>query len=201
MDGPDGPRATHARSVSFHADSHRPMRWVVAATGPIESRTNPGFRMSRPKPATSPPGVTVLVPGDGIEIRKPDRLPPEVGCQTLAKGADGSGTIPWRSLRMYVIIETSAMAVSGIPLVAPTLPVIKESVGISNVEVGLMMTAYTFPGIVLAPFVGMYTDRIGRRPPLSEGGRSCSASGRGSRSRPPTRPSANWFPRSFGRER
>lgn len=71
--------------------------------------------------------------------------------------------VPWRSPRLHVILSTSLIAIMGIAMLGPVLPTLKGVFTVTDAQVGLVLTAYTAPGIVLAPFVGLVSDRIGRR--------------------------------------
>lgn len=71
--------------------------------------------------------------------------------------------IPWRSGTFYVIIASSLMGVMGISLISPVLPELRPVFGVSDTQVGLVITAYTLPGIFLTPFIGLLADRIGRK--------------------------------------
>jgi MFS family permease len=51
----------------------------------------------------------------------------------------------------------------GVSLLGPVLPTLQSVFAVSDAQVGLVLTAYTIPGIFLAPFVGYIADRIGRR--------------------------------------
>ncbi|AZH27116.1 MFS transporter [Haloplanus aerogenes] len=55
------------------------------------------------------------------------------------------------------------MGVMGVSLVSPVLPDLRPVFGVSDAQVGLVITAYTLPGIVVTPFVGLVADRFGRR--------------------------------------
>ncbi|WP_081927341.1 MFS transporter [Halobellus rufus] len=71
--------------------------------------------------------------------------------------------IPWGASTLYVILSCSLMAVMGVSLISPVLPAIRGAFEISDAQVGLVITAYTLPGIFLTPFMGLIADRIGRR--------------------------------------
>ncbi len=71
--------------------------------------------------------------------------------------------VPWRSPKFHVILSSTLMGIMGVALLGPVLPTLKEVFVISDARVGLVLTAYTLPGIVLAPFVGLAADRIGRK--------------------------------------
>lgn len=55
------------------------------------------------------------------------------------------------------------IGVMGVSLLAPVLPALRGEFGVTDSQVGLIITVYTLPGIVLTPFVGFAADRIGRR--------------------------------------
>lgn len=76
---------------------------------------------------------------------------------------DGESDIPWRSPRLQVILASSLIGVMGVSLLSPVLPALRSTFAITDAQVGLIITVYTFPGIVLTPFVGLAADRIGRR--------------------------------------
>ena len=54
------------------------------------------------------------------------------------------------------------MAVLGVASIAPALPRIAESLDVSAGSVGLLVTAFTFPGVILTTFAGILADRYGR---------------------------------------
>lgn len=68
-----------------------------------------------------------------------------------------------RSLRLPVVLSATLMGIMGVALLGPVLPTLKGTFEVSDAQVGLVLTAYTTPGIVIAPFVGLVSDRIGRR--------------------------------------
>ena len=71
--------------------------------------------------------------------------------------------IPWSSPRLHVILASSLIGVMGVSLLSPVIPALRSAFGVTDSQVGLIITVYTFPGIVLTPFVGLAADRIGRR--------------------------------------
>jgi len=75
----------------------------------------------------------------------------------------GLAIVPWRSSTLYVILSCSLMGVMGVSLVSPVLPDLRPVFGVTDAQVGLVITAYTLPGVVVTPFVGLVADRFGRR--------------------------------------
>ncbi len=51
----------------------------------------------------------------------------------------------------------------GVSSIAPALPAIVHDLGISNLDVAWLITAFSLPGMVMAPFTGILADRFGRR--------------------------------------
>ena len=77
--------------------------------------------------------------------------------------ADSDVGVPWRSPRLYLLLATAAVAPLDVTVVGPALPAIADAFGVSSARSGLVITAFAAPGAVLAPVVGMYADRFGRR--------------------------------------
>lgn len=63
-------------------------------------------------------------------------------------------------LVVYGITLMPVMAVSG---VAPAFPAVAEALSVPPESTGLLITAFTLPGILLAPFLGILADRWGRK--------------------------------------
>lgn len=55
------------------------------------------------------------------------------------------------------------MGVMGITLISPVLPALRPVFGVSDPQVGLLITLYTLPGIFLTPIIGVLADRLGRK--------------------------------------
>ncbi|RQG89730.1 MFS transporter [Natrarchaeobius chitinivorans] len=71
--------------------------------------------------------------------------------------------MPWHSRTFHVIIASSLMGVMGVSLISPVLPELRHAFGVADTQVGLVITAFTFPGIFLTPVIGLVADRIGRK--------------------------------------
>ncbi|WP_251342941.1 MFS transporter [Haloplanus halophilus] len=73
------------------------------------------------------------------------------------------GDVPWRSPRLYLLLAIAAVGPLDVNIIGPVLPAIAEAFDVSSARSGLVITAFAAPGAVLAPVVGMYADRLGRR--------------------------------------
>ena len=62
-----------------------------------------------------------------------------------------------------MIFGVTLMAVLGVASIAPALPSIVAALQISRTDVGLLIVAFTFPGAMMTPFVGVLGDRFGRK--------------------------------------
>ncbi len=65
--------------------------------------------------------------------------------------------------RLYVIFSITLIAVMGVASITPALPKISETLHLSKTQIGLLISAFTFPGIFLTPVAGILADRIGRK--------------------------------------
>jgi ACDE family multidrug resistance protein len=74
-----------------------------------------------------------------------------------------SQTSLYRQRNLYIIFAVTLMAVLGVSSITPAFPKIVRELGISSAQVGLLITLFTLPGIILAPFLGVLADRIGRK--------------------------------------
>lgn len=76
-------------------------------------------------------------------------------------------SVPWTSPRFQVIVLSSLMGVMGVSLISPALPTVRAALDISDAQAALLVTAFTVPGIVLSPLLGVLADRYGRRAVLA----------------------------------
>lgn len=74
--------------------------------------------------------------------------------------ADGS---PYTDPNLWLLFAVTLVAVGNVSSVAPAFPRIVDVFGISRVQVGWIVTAYSLPGIVSAPVAGILADRLGRK--------------------------------------
>lgn len=67
-----------------------------------------------------------------------------------------------RSL-FVLILAITGTGIMGNTLLAPAIPDILDDFGISDAGAGLLIAASSFPGILMAPVIGVLADRLGRR--------------------------------------
>ena len=63
---------------------------------------------------------------------------------------------------LHVIFGGTLMAVLGTSSITPAFTEIQHTLGISSGQVGLLITIYTLPGILLTPVAGVLSDSYGR---------------------------------------
>ena len=68
-----------------------------------------------------------------------------------------------RDSNLYIIFGITLLVVMGVSSIAPALPAIVHDLGISNLDVAWLITAFSLPGMVIAPFTGILADRVGRK--------------------------------------
>ena len=64
---------------------------------------------------------------------------------------------------LLIIFSITLMAVLGVSSLTPVFPQVVEVFGIRRQEVTWLITAFTFPGVILSPFFGVLADRWGRK--------------------------------------
>ncbi|BAY44310.1 major facilitator transporter [Scytonema sp. HK-05] len=62
-----------------------------------------------------------------------------------------------------IICAVSLMAVLGVASVSPTFPRLAHELGVNPKNIGLLITFFTFPSLVLGPVIGVLADRLGRK--------------------------------------
>ena len=62
-----------------------------------------------------------------------------------------------------LIAAVTVTGVMGNTLISPAIPDIRDDFGLSNAAAGVLVAAAAFPGVFLAPLIGVLADRFGRR--------------------------------------
>ena len=81
---------------------------------------------------------------------------------TEAEKQDGIRKV-YKDHNLHVLFGITLMAVLGVTSVTPAFPRVIQEFGISSGQVGLLITFFTLPGIVLTPVLGIMSDRYGRK--------------------------------------
>lgn len=68
-----------------------------------------------------------------------------------------------RSRNMQLVIAIAMVTMFGASVISPALPVIQEALNIDIADIGLLVSAFSLPGIVSIPIIGIMADRYGRR--------------------------------------
>lgn len=68
-----------------------------------------------------------------------------------------------RGPRLYLIFAVTLMVVLGVASITPAFPAVMRRFDVSQEQVGLLITAFTIPGVVLTLVFGVLADRYGRR--------------------------------------
>jgi predicted MFS family arabinose efflux permease len=68
-----------------------------------------------------------------------------------------------RNPNLWLLFAVTMMAVGNVSSVSPAFPGMMEVFGIDATQIGWVVTAYSLPGVVSAPLVGVMADRIGRK--------------------------------------
>jgi MFS family permease len=68
-----------------------------------------------------------------------------------------------RDRNLYLVFSISLISTLGVSTVSPAFPKIMAALKISEAEVGMLITAFSIPGVILAPFIGVPGDRLGRK--------------------------------------
>ncbi|MFC1724557.1 MFS transporter [candidate division KSB1 bacterium] len=66
-------------------------------------------------------------------------------------------------INLPIIFSITLMAVAGVASITPAFPLIIEKLNISAKSIGLLITVFTFPGVILTPVLGIMADRYGRK--------------------------------------
>lgn len=80
-----------------------------------------------------------------------------------AAAVETTNTPVYRDTNLRVIFSVTLMAVMGVASITPAFPKIVEVFKITKQQSGLLITVFTFPGILFTPVLGVLADRFGRK--------------------------------------
>lgn len=121
-------------------------------------------------PGENVPNLSILHPTSNIEyqtsniqyqISPAGYTPWDVNTHTIPDPA-ADRFASYRSPELQAIFGVTLMAVLGVASIAPALPHIAATLGVTAGKAGLLITAFTFPGVILTTFAGVLADRYGR---------------------------------------
>jgi predicted MFS family arabinose efflux permease len=64
---------------------------------------------------------------------------------------------------LQIVFAVTLIAVMGVTSITPVFPLIRQVFDISAGQVGLLITMFTLPGVILSPVLGVLADRYGRK--------------------------------------
>lgn len=82
---------------------------------------------------------------------------------TTAVPPEATTHVPWRSRTVQVVLLSTLLAPLGVPLVAPDLPVLRDTFTVTDAQASLLVSAYFAVGVVVSPLVGPVADRVDRK--------------------------------------
>lgn len=74
-----------------------------------------------------------------------------------------SGSPLYLDRNLHVVFSITLMAVMGVSSITPVFPAVVQEFGIPPEAVGLLITVFALPGIILTPILGILADRLGRK--------------------------------------
>lgn len=64
---------------------------------------------------------------------------------------------------LLIIFTISLIAILGVASVTPTFPQLRAALDVPVENIGLLITVFTLPTLILGPVIGVFADRIGRK--------------------------------------
>jgi ACDE family multidrug resistance protein len=68
-----------------------------------------------------------------------------------------------RNPSLHIIFLVTFLAVMGVSSIAPALPLMVRELHVTPAQIGLLITVFTLPGMILTPITGILADRYGRK--------------------------------------
>ncbi len=64
---------------------------------------------------------------------------------------------------LLIVFAVSLIAILGVASVTPTFPSLRAALNVPVERIGLLITVFTLPTLILGPIIGVFADRIGRK--------------------------------------
>jgi len=81
----------------------------------------------------------------------------------MNQGQDESQNKLYLDTNLQIIFGVTLMAVLGVASITPAFPRIIHELGVSSLGIGLLISVFTLPGVILTPVLGVFADRYGRK--------------------------------------
>ncbi|WP_045054536.1 MFS transporter [Aliterella atlantica] len=69
----------------------------------------------------------------------------------------------YKDRNLLIIFTVSLIAILGVASVTPTFPRLRTALNVPVERIGLLVTVFTFPTVILGPIIGILADRLGRK--------------------------------------
>lgn len=69
----------------------------------------------------------------------------------------------FRERNLHIIFSITTIGIMGVSSITPAFPKISQELGIKPEQVAMLITFFTFPGVILTPILGVLADRLGRK--------------------------------------
>ncbi|WP_254533819.1 MFS transporter [Natrinema gelatinilyticum] len=89
--------------------------------------------------------------------------------ESMIQSLFGEKALVLRDTNFQLLLLANLVAPLGAALISPLLDSLQQPYGASDATIGLIMTVFTAPGILMIPAVGVLADRYGRKPFLVGG--------------------------------
>ncbi len=76
---------------------------------------------------------------------------------------DQPSTPLYRQLNLQIMFGVTVMVILGVSSITPVLPTIMVEMEVPVRSIGLVITVFALPGVILAPLAGILADRLGRK--------------------------------------
>lgn len=69
----------------------------------------------------------------------------------------------YQDRNLLIVFGVSLIAILGVASVTPAFPKLEEALNVPPQNIGLLVTVFTFPTVILGPIIGILADRLGRK--------------------------------------
>ena len=69
----------------------------------------------------------------------------------------------YKDKNLQIVFLVSLIAILGVASITPAFPKLREALNVPAPNIGLLITFFTFPTVVLGPIIGILADRLGRK--------------------------------------